>query len=366
MKVLVSVFNNLITDQRVEKICQTLYHHNYEVELIGNNWNGLPDLERPYKTHRLQLRSKILKFAYPEFNYKLYFELLKRANSNTILWCNDLDALLANYLVAKKLSIPLIYDSHEIYTEMPAIQGRFTQKIWRFLESKLIHSIPYRVTASSSYGDWFVQKYGIPKPIIVQNFPRKINERQQIDSSSIKTIIYQGAINPSRGLDKIIPAMQNIENAQLLIVGIGPKLTEYQDLTCKFNLSEKVFFLGRKTPSELREITKKADVGISIEENLGLSYYYSLPNKISDYIQAKIPIVVSDFPEMRKVVQYYHAGEIIKDHSLQELSSKINSVLSKGKESYLPELENAANVLCWENEEDKILSLLQQVQIDNF
>ncbi|MCB4236119.1 hypothetical protein LDL59_16630 [Kaistella anthropi] len=62
-------------------------------------------------------------------------------------------------------------------------------------------------------------------------------------------------------------------------------------------------------PEKLREISRKADVGLSIEENNGLSYYFSMPNKVSDYIQARIPVVVSDFPEMRKVVDHFHAGE---------------------------------------------------------
>ena len=104
MKVLVSVFNNLYTDQRVEKVCRTLSEAGYDIELIGNNWGGLPEMQRPYPFSRISLKSKSLKLAYPEFNWKLYQELLKKADKNTILLSNDLDTLLANYLVSKKLS----------------------------------------------------------------------------------------------------------------------------------------------------------------------------------------------------------------------------------------------------------------------
>ena len=153
MKILVSVFNNLGTDQRVEKVCQTLSENGYEIELLGNNWAGLPPLERNYPFSRIILKSKILRFAYVEFQRKLYQELLKKADQNTILLSNDLDTLLPNYLISKKLNIPLVYDSHEIFTEMPAINGRFTQKIWRRLEQWIVPKLKYMMTASESYAD---------------------------------------------------------------------------------------------------------------------------------------------------------------------------------------------------------------------
>ena len=67
-------------------------------------------------------------------------------------------------------------------------------------------------------------------------------------------------------------------------------------------------------------------MGLSIEENNGLSYYYSMPNKVSDYIQQRVPVVVSDFPEMRKVVDRFNAGEKIASHD--QLSFKIETVLN--------------------------------------
>ncbi|MGC4129884.1 MAG: glycosyltransferase [Bergeyella sp.] len=366
MKVLVSVFNNLITDQRVEKICRTLFENGYEVELIGNDWGGIPEMERPYPFEHIRLRSKSLKTAYPEFNVKLYRKILEKADKNTILLCNDLDILTANYWASKKLKIPFIYDSHEIYTEMPAVQGRFTQKIWRKIEKKIIPEVRYMMTASESYADWFEKNYHIPKPVVVQNFPRKIVQEQQFGDSEEKIIMYQGAINPSRGLDKIISAMRKLENAKLYIAGAGPKLSEYQELSKKNGVGDKVVFLGRINPEELREITRNADVGLSIEENNGLSYYFSLPNKVSDYIQARVPVVVSGFPEMKKIVSEYRVGEIIENHSEEELVGKIQTVLSNGKSFYKKQLETASENLCWEKEEPKILEVFSKVVRETF
>ena len=129
-------------------------------------------------------------------------------------------------------------------------------------------------------------------------------------------------------------------------------------------LNEKVKFLGKLLPKNLREVTKKADVGLSIEENNGLSYYYSMPNKVSDYIQSRIPVIVSDFPEMRKVIDRFQTGEKIKDHA--QLAEKIEIVLKNGKVFYKDVLNKAAAELCWEKEEPKLLQLFKKVTDENF
>lgn len=361
MKVLVSVFNNLSTDQRVEKVCRTLSENGFSIELIGNNWGGLPDLKRDYPVSRIILKSKILRYAYVEFQWKLYKELLKKADQHTILLSNDLDTLLPNYLVSKKLNLPLVYDSHEIFTEMPSVNGRVTQNIWRSLESFIAPKLNFMMTASESYADWFHKTYGIERPVVVQNFPLKSGNPQDYSIvNSPKVIIYQGVINPSRGLDKLIPEMHKIENAELWIAGDGPKKKEFQELTKTLGLDDKVKFIGKILPEKLREITQQADVGLSIEENKGLSYYFSMPNKISDYIQARIPVVVSDFPEMRKVADHFKAGEKIRDYN--ELAQKIQLVLNNGKHFYKDALDHAASQLCWENEENGLLGLFGKIK----
>ena len=365
MKVIVSVFNNLYTDQRIEKVCETFYKNGFDVKLIGNNWGGLPKMERPFPFSRIILKSKVLRYAYIEFQWKLYRELLKKADKSTVLLANDLETILPNYLISKKLGIPLVFDSHEIFTEMPSLQGRFPQKIWRKLERTLIPKLKYMFTASESYADWFAKTYSIERPIVVQNFPINIENPQDYSViNSPKIILYQGVINPSRGLDKIISAMASIENAELWIAGDGPKKEEYLSLTKSLGLDSKVKFLGKLLPKDLREITKKADVGLSIEENNGLSYYYSMPNKISDYIQARIPVIVSDFPEMRKVIDRFQAGEKISNHS--QLTEKIEIVLENGKLFYKDLLDKASSELCWEKEEPKLIQLFTKVKAENF
>jgi len=358
-KILTSAFSNLYTDQRIEKVCRTLHENGYEVELIGNNWGGKEKMQRPYAFSRINLRSTTLKTAYFEFNWKLYRELKKKADKNTILHANDLDVLLPNYLLAKKLNIPLVFDSHEIFSEMPAIQGKMSQKLWRYLQDKLVPNLKFMITASESYGKWFQNKYGI-KPVIVQNAPRKINFSIEIPNNNPKILLYQGALNPFRGIDKAILAMHHLENVVFEIAGDGPKKKEYEDLVIKENLQDKVCFLGKLLPEDLRKITLNADLGMSIEENGGESYLYSLPNKVLDCIQARVPLILSALPEMVKIKNQFDIGEIIENHQPASIADAIKKVLERGRHNYLPELEKASEILCWENEEVKLLQVFEK------
>lgn len=361
MKVLVSVFNNLYTDQRVEKVCGTLHENAYQIELIGNNWGGEPEMYRPYFFKRLSLNSKILRFAYLEFQWKLFWELLNRADKNTILHANDLDTLLPNFLISKIIKIPLVWDSHEIFTEMPSVTNRWVQYVWRFLEKTIVPKLQYIMIANDSYADWFVRTYSIKRPTVVRNLPRKTPSPKFLLENSPKIILYQGTINFSRGVDKMIEAMLYIDSAEFHIAGKGPMLKEYQSMVKNFGLGKKVKFLGNISPDELKKITEKADVGVSIEENKGLSYYYSLPNKISDYIQARVPVVASPFPEMKKIVENYKVGELISSHEPELLAKKVKTVLEKGRLFYQSQLEIAAQDLCWEHEFPKILELYNRI-----
>lgn len=358
-KILTSAFSNLYTDQRIEKVCKTLHENGYKVELIGNNWGGEEAMTRPYPFSRIHLVSKTLKTAYFEFNWKLYWELYKKADQNTILHANDLDALLPNYLLSKKLNIPLIFDSHEIFSEMPAVQGKMSQKLWRYLQNKIVPNLEFMITASGSYAKWFHNKYGI-EPVVIQNAPRKIAFSIDIPSNNPKIILYQGAINPFRGIDKAILAMHHLENVVFKIAGDGPMKKEYEDLVLKENLQDKVQFLGKLLPDDLRKITLTADVGMSIEENGGESYEFSLPNKVLDCIQAKVPLILSPLPEMLNIKNKFDVGEIIENHEPKNIAAAIHLVLDKGRKNYQSELQKASEVLCWENEETKLLGVFEK------
>ncbi len=99
---------------------------------------------------------------------------------------------------------------------------------------------------------------------------------------------------------------------------------------------------------------------MSIEENGGESYEFSLPNKVLDCIQARVPLILSPLPEMINIKNQFDVGEIIKNHHPENIAKAINLILNKGRKNYQSELEKAAKILCWENEEVKLLEVFEK------
>jgi glycosyltransferase involved in cell wall biosynthesis len=103
----------------------------------------------------------------------------------------------------------------------------------------------------------------------------------------------------------------------------------------------------------LHEVTRQADLGISLEEDLGLNYRFALPNKLFDYIQCGVPVLVSNLPEMRHIVEHYQIGAIAETHQRKELAEILKTALfDQAKIAvWKQNLPFAAKELCWENEE---------------
>ena len=174
-----------------------------------------------------------------------------------------------------------------------------------------------------------------------------------------KIILYQGALNVGRGLELLIDTVALLEHFILVIVGEGDITSKLKATVHQQKLSQKVIFLGRIAPTELQKITPLAALGCSVEEDLGLNYHYALPNKIFDYIQAEIPVIVSNLPEMKQVVLNHKVGEILMERTPESFAALIKKTTST---NYTSALKAAKKKLTWQSEEHKLLEMFTHVK----
>lgn len=357
-KIIISVTNNLITDQRVEKVCNTLYKNDFDILLIGRNYpkKSTIKLNRPYKTKRIQLIFNKGILFYIEYNIRLFFILL--FSKKELLLSNDLDTLLPNFLVSKIQRKKLIFDSHELFSEIPELVHRKTVKVvWLGLEKLLIPKLKNAYTVCQSIANYYLENYNT-RFNVIPNFPIKKNTAsKQVLNSNKKVIIYQGAVNIGRGLELMIDTMQYLDGYLLLIVGTGDIINDLKNKTTKEKLEGKVQFYGQISPSELDQLTPNAVLGISLEEDLGLNYRYALPNKIFDYIQAEVPILVSDLPEMKNIVEKHAVGEVLQIRDPQQIANQIKKMVAK---NFTKQLKRAKQKLIWQQNEQELISLFAQ------
>lgn len=358
---IVSVINDLTTEQRVHKVCIFLLKKGYDVTLVGRNQRGsLPLASRPYKTKRIFLFFEKGPLFYAEYNFRLFLFLLFRKTHLVV--SNDLDTLLPNFLISKLKGVKLVYDSHEYFTEVPELEGRkFKKKVWEKIERYCFPKLKNIYTVNQSIAGAYEKKYNV-KVKVVRNFPvYKKNEIKNTKTilqipSDTKIILYQGSVNLDRGMEEAIEAMQYVENAVLLIIGDGDVLSNIKSQTKKLKLDKKIIFHNKIPFEQLKQLTIHADIGISLEKDTNFNYHFSLPNKIFDYIHCGVPILSSSLPEIKHIVLQYDVGEMIKNHNPHHIAEKINFMLSNPDKMKIWK-ENcavAAKELCWQNEE-KIL-----------
>ncbi len=362
-RIAVSVTNDLIADNRVHKICTTLIKMGFNVLLVGRKLpHSQPIRPRGYQTKRLKLVFVKGPFFYAEFNFRLFLLLL--FSKNDVLLSNDLDTLPANFLASKMKKLPLVYDSHEYFTEVPELIHRpVVQRVWKWIEKRTVPHIKYAYTVCQSIASVYAEKYGTTFRV-VRNLPAENTFFQfnQPDKKPGKMILYQGALNIGRGLEQVIRAMHFIENARLVIAGDGDIASDLKKLVQLENLQNKVEFKGRLPLEELAKLTPQADLGLSVEEDLGLNYRFALPNKLFDYIQAEVPVLVSNLPEMAAVVKKYEIGKISHSHEPEQLAKTIQEALfdEEKRMDWKKNLKTAARELTWENEEKVVQEIFER------
>ncbi|HPR31024.1 MAG TPA: glycosyltransferase [Prolixibacteraceae bacterium] len=363
-RVVLAVTNDLVTDQRVHKIATSLQNMGFDVTLAGRVLpHSLPLQSRTYACRRFALCLQKGPLFYATYNLRIFVYLLAR--NFDIIVSNDLDTLPGCFAAARLLGKPLVYDSHEYFTEVPELVGRPTvQRIWEKIEKKIVPKLDRCYTVCNSIALIYREKYGTDFQV-VRNLPLK-SKHTPSDAKypppfpvDLPIILYQGAVNLGRGIEEAIRAMHQVKNTRLVIIGDGDLLNECKALAEKEGLLDRVFFTGRIPFEKMPALTSRATLGLSIEKDMGLNYRFALPNKLFDYIQAGVPVLATGLPEIRAIVEGYRVGRIIDEPTPDGIANGILSMLGQAKalDEWKANCREAAGELCWE-EEEKILKTL--------
>lgn len=358
--VVLSVTNDLATDQRVQKVAQTLLNMGFEVMLVGRLLKGSLPVSH-FKHHRMKLFFNKGVAFYAEFHLRLFLFLL--FNKADVLVANDLDTLLPNFLISKIKGLPLVYDSHEYYTEVPELQDNPTKKkIWLSVEQFIFPKLKKVFTVNESIANIYEEKYKV-KVNVLRNVPRKSN--LQLESKAAlrkqlnlplekKIIIMQGSgINVSRGGEEAVQAMQFVENTLLYIIGAGDAIPLLKELVLNLKLQEKVIFIAKLPYRELLNYTACADAGLTLDKDNNLNYRYSLPNKLFDYFACGLPVIASQLVEIEKIYNQFPFGVLVPEVTAKSVAAAIQNIDTNASyyKDWLLNIKKASEELCWENEE---------------
>jgi glycosyltransferase involved in cell wall biosynthesis len=381
-KVLMIVQNDFVNDIRIIKEATTLGKNDYKVKILAQYNTGLQQVEKFefFEVERVKIRSRnvlsknnifIQFFKYFEFYYQCKKAGLKYMPD--IIHCHDLVTLPIGWAIKKKAKgeIKYVYDSHELWFDVGYFGKKdgFAQSILNKIEQKYIKKCDEVITVSESIATNIFNRFKLKKaPVILRNIPqysgtitKKNHFRKKYKlKENTKLLLFLGTIGIGCGIEKIIDSLQYLENNIVLVVlgaNIIPLEVKKKVIDC--GLQDRVFFHETVDYREVSEYTNSADVGVRLIQNICLSYYYSLPNKIFDYIQAEIPIISSNFPDVSRIINDYKVGLTVDPENTKEICEAINLLISDETmyKSFVKNTQAAKKELNWENEKKELLKL---------
>jgi glycosyltransferase involved in cell wall biosynthesis len=365
-RIIISVTNDLVSDQRVNRVAVTLREAGADVLLVGRVLKNSPALDsRIYKMHRMPIPFNKGFLFYACYNLWLFVYLIFHKADGLV--ANDLDTLPANYLAAKLKRVPLIFDSHEYFPEVPeVIHRKLVQTFWLRIEKMIVPKLKFNYTVCQSIANIYKNKYNSSFSV-VRNLPLRkskviTNSTPNLNIEGKFVIIYQGALNVGRGIELVMKSMKYLENTILVIAGEGDISETLHFKAKESGLENKIIFLGRLPLNELHNYTIQAHLGFSLEENRGLNYFYALPNKLFDYIQAGVPVITSDFPEMAAIVKTFNIGQTTLEQNPEKLAIIIQNMLTNHdlRAIWKENLKMAAEQLCWEKEKIVLVNIYKE------
>lgn len=365
----VCVTSDLATDNRVLKHADFLNEKGFSVTLIGRLLPQSPPMpEVKYATRRFKLIFNKGPLFYLNFQLRLLrFLVFQRAD---IIWANDIDTITPCWMVSRIFGKTLVFDAHELFTEVPELEKKSLKKsIWGFIEKTFASRADVFITVNSSIAHIYNKKYKV-YPYVIRNVPKQTglapaySRRELGVPEDCLFLVLQGSgINLGRGLSETLLALQNVENIVLFVIGGGTAIGSAKELCERLPLQTKVRFIDRLPYSEMMRYTQAADVGLAYDAHECLNFKLALPNKIFDFFQAGIAIIGGPQPEISALIQHYNCGYIMQGVHPDDIASTLQ-LYQKHPEILLEHKANSKKASLtehWDTEKQKLEEVIAKL-----
>jgi glycosyltransferase involved in cell wall biosynthesis len=372
MKIVHITHTDILSDSRILKEISSLLKMGYSVSGVGVGLDdGSKKINQKIYKHLSSLELVSSKFIFLPKTIRhifLLFELTIKMVPKVIhekpdlVHCHDTLVLPIGVVLKLITKAKLVYDAHELESNRNALSPILGKLI--FLVEKLIWPlVDGLIVVSPSIERWYHENVGLKTSQIILNSPitiedKKLNHNYLRKKFAIplncNIFIYVGILGRGRGLDFIIKAFcdQDI-NSHLVLIGYGELAEKIKNFEIEF---QNIHLHEPVQHSQVVSIIKSANFGLCLIENVSLSDYYCLPNKLFEYCFAGLPVLASDFPDLREIVSQYQLG-ICCSVEFEAIKNTIKS-LENSKVSFdFADL----TALTWMSQELKLSFLYDQI-----
>jgi glycosyltransferase involved in cell wall biosynthesis len=396
------VWNEFLNDARVLKEAQTLQRAGYQVKVFALHTPGVTQqheqLEGGIQVCRVarsplwRLRKGSSLPIQPPASSKpqgpigklsvkhQLFRLIARTWTHmALLWqmiryranlvhAHDVNTLPTAWLAARFSRAHLVYDAHEISTSREGYSS--FRRLVGFVEKQLMPKVDGSITTTDARAKYFARAYGVARPTVLQNRPRlthcdtsnRIREELEL-KAPWPIILYQGGLQQGRGLDKLIRTAIDVPNAYFVFIGGGRLALDLAYLRDELGLQERVHFIPTVPLSQLPSYTASADIGVQPIENTCLNHYTTDSNKLFEYLIAGLPVVATDFPEIRRIVRSNNVGLLVPANDSSSLAAALCQLVTdiELRKTFATNARSTARTLNWEEQENRLVDLYKNI-----
>jgi glycosyltransferase involved in cell wall biosynthesis len=365
--VFIAFLGNINFDSRVSNLYKSFKDKGYSLKVVAFDWltENFTTQKGEVTIYKLNKGTFSLLF-YLKFKLLLIYNLL--FHKYDIYFAEDIYTLPFVSLIGKIKNGKIIYDSRELYGYLAGLRNRkIIQNILRILEKIFIKRVDIVICTGDMDAEFLKNTYTISNTLVIKNLPLFIKPSSPIDfysrlgiSKNKKILIYQGVILHGRGIGLIFSILKSLPNYVAIFIGDGEYKKYYEKLAIDLGLKGQVFFTGKIDQKELLNYTAGAHIGMALIENISLSYYYALPNKLFEYILAEIPVIVSNLPQMDAIVKKFEVGISVDPNNENEIIESILKITTN-EETYRQlklNCSNASKILNWEKEVENLFQYI--------
>ncbi len=365
--VLIVFLGNIHFDTRVNNLYRTFHEKGYKTRVISFDWltSGFISEKGDISVFKLGKKSSLV--FYLRFAYILSRELL--FTKADIIFAEDIYTLPFSVIFGKLKGAKIFYDSREVYGHLAGLVNKKKVQILLSRVEKIFIKYVYKVITTGELDSAYIKsEYPKHNPVTIRNLPYipvitgpfDFRQYYKLDNK-IKILLYQGVILHGRGLRLIFDVIGGIENCIIVIIGGGEYEGHYRNLAIEKKIEDRVYFFGKISQNELLNYTAGADIGLSVIENLSLSYYYALPNKMFEYIITGVPVLASNFPQLKTIIDKYNVGLYIDPEKIDDFKNTLQRMVNDDdlRKKLSENCFEAGKELNWEKEIKKLLMIIE-------
>ena len=377
-KALILVLSNLRHDARVRRQLNAL-KGNYETTIVCFDGDSSPEYEliaiQPTKLTlmRKSIASGFLLLKFHSIAYKIlhnYSFVVQRLADRRfdVVIANDVETLPLAFEFPG--SPKVIFDAHEYaprHFEDKKMWRLFFQDFNTWLCKKYIPLTAAMTTVGKGLANEYEKHFHVV-PVVITNANNYINLSPSPMMDNRIRLVHHGIATPSRKLELMIEMMSMLDqrftlDLILMVPGFASKKTRQyiDDLRGMAQSDPRINIIPPVSSSEVVTTVHKYDVGVFLIPPINFNYQNTLPNKLFDFIQARLGVAIGPTPEMAQIVTQYNTGVVSKDFTPQSLAVELNKLTKSDVENYKRNSGKAAGELNAEANAKKINEIIAGV-----